>query len=202
MSTLEWDRLDSLESKSYKCSYCYNLISSDKGYRSIERLSANRGIAGGMIYICHHCKMPTFFYHDVIIPGELVGDEVKHLPKEIEDVYNEARRCVTVNAYTGSVMLCRKLLMNIAVQKGAAPNQPFAAYVDYLCDNGYVSGDNKVWADLVRNKGNDANHEIPKMILQDAEELIGFLELVLKSIYEFPEKAKQRIPKPPSQPTP
>jgi hypothetical protein len=145
--------------------------------------------------------MPTFFVKDKRIPQQLAGNAVKHLPKEIEDVYNEARECFTVNAFTGSVMLCRKLLMNIAVHKGAVPNQTFATYVDYLCDKGFVSGDNKIWADLVRNKGNDANHEITKMNSMDAEELIEFLELVLKSVYEFPEKAKLRVPKPPSQPT-
>jgi hypothetical protein len=139
---------------------------------------------------------PTYFFNKARIPGQLVGNKVKHLPKEVEDIYEEARKCVTVNAYTGCVMLCRKLLMNIAVHKGAPKNQTFASYVDYLCNNGYVSGDNKIWADLVRNKGNDANHEIPKMSPADAEELIEFLELVLKSVYEFPEKAKQRMPKP------
>jgi hypothetical protein len=146
--------------------------------------------------------MPTFFLKGLRIPEQLVGNEVKHLPKEVENVYNEARRCVTVNAFTGSVMLCRKLLMNIAVNKGAAPNQNFATYVDYLCDKGFVSGDNKIWAQLVRGKGNEANHEITMMTSTDAEELIEFLELVLKSVYEFPEKAKLRAPKPPSQPIP
>jgi hypothetical protein len=146
--------------------------------------------------------LPTFFFKEARIPQQLIGNEVKYLPQEVEDVYNEARRCYTVNAYTGSVMLCRKLLMNIAVHKGAPPNQKFAEYVDYLCDKGFVSGDNKIWADLVRNKGNEANHEIPKMTSTDAEELIEFLELVLKSIYEFPEKAKLRTANPPNQSTP
>jgi ribosomal protein S14 len=198
-----WESLEALTQKSYKCSYCNNLVSSVKGYRFFEQQSPERGKQYiGTIYICPHCYMPTSFIRGFRVPEQLIGNEVKHLPKEVEDVYNEARRCYTVNAYTGSIMLCRKLLMNIAVHKGAAPNQSFASYVDYLCDKGFVSGDNKVWADLVRNKGNDANHEIPKMIPTDAEELIDFLELVLKSIYEFPEKARLRTPKPPSQPTP
>ena len=197
----EWENLNNLVSKSYKCSYCDNLISSVKGYELFEHSTPHGRRRIGGIYICPHCCMPTFFVKDKRIPQQLAGNAVKHLPKEIEDVYNEARECFTVNAFTGSVMLCRKLLMNIAVHKGAVPNQTFATYVDYLCDKGFVSGDNKIWADLVRNKGNDANHEITKMNSMDAEELIEFLELVLKSVYEFPEKAKLRVPKPPSQPT-
>jgi hypothetical protein len=196
----KWQKLESLPARNYICSYCGNLVSSSKGY--CAWISSVNNSVHNVIYICPHCEQPTYFFDDKRIPGQLFGDKVKHLPREVEDIYDEARKCITVNAYTGSVMLCRKLLMNIAVQKGAPKNQTFASYVDYLCNSGYVSGDNKVWADLVRNKGNEANHEIPKMSPSDAEELIEFLELVLKSVYEFPEKAKQRISRPPNKTAP
>ena len=45
--------------------------------------------------------------------------------------------------------------------------------------------------DHIRKKGNEANHEIRLMKKADAEELISFSEMLLKFIYEFP----QRVPK-------
>jgi hypothetical protein len=47
--------------------------------------------------------------------------------------------------------------------------------------------------DHIRKKGNEANHEIAIMSRTDAEELISFIEMLLKFMYEFP----ARIPPPP-----
>jgi len=47
--------------------------------------------------------------------------------------------------------------------------------------------------DHIRKKGNEANHEIILMDKKDAENLITFIEMLLKVIYDFP----ARIPKPP-----
>ena len=84
--------------------------------------------------------------------------------------------------------------MHIAVDKGAKPGGTFQGYVEYLANAGYVSPDGKVWVDHIRNKGNEeANHEIRLMSQADAEDLIVFSEMLLKLVYEFP----NRVPKPP-----
>jgi hypothetical protein len=57
---------------------------------------------------------------------------VEKLPPEIEPLYNEACNCMTVGACTSAVLTCRKILMHIAVEKGAAEGQTFVAYVDHL----------------------------------------------------------------------
>ncbi len=43
-----------------------------------------------------------------------------------------------VNAFTGSVTCCRKLLMHIAVSEGAEVNKSFAYYVRYPADKGHI----------------------------------------------------------------
>ena len=83
-------------------------------------------------------------------------------------------------------MLCRKLLMNIAVQKGAEKNLTFAAYVNFLEAKGYVPPDGKEWVEVIRKKGNEANHEIELMSGTDARNLIRFSEMLLRFIYEMP----------------
>jgi len=79
--------------------------------------------------------------------------------------------------------------MNVAVHLGAPKNQPFTAYVDYLEANHYVPPGAKTWVDAIRKKGNDATHEIPATTKEDARELIDFVEMLLKLVFEFPARA-------------
>lgn len=76
--------------------------------------------------------------------------------------------------------------MNVAVQKEAAEDLKFIDYVEYLSEKGYVPPDGKTWVDHIRQKGNEATHEIQLMGKKDAEDLIVFSEMLLKFIYEFP----------------
>ena len=83
--------------------------------------------------------------------------------------------------------------MNVAVQKAAAENLKFIEYVEYLSNNGYVPPDGKSWVDHIRQKGNEATHEIQLMGKKDAEDLIVFSEMLLKFIYEFPSFISQPV---------
>ena len=56
-----------------------------------------------------------------------------------------------------------------------------------------VPPNGKVWVDHIRNKGNEATHEIRLMAPEDAAELISFSEMLLKFVFEFPAK----VPKAP-----
>ena len=78
--------------------------------------------------------------------------------------------------------------MNVAVSQGAKAGDTFISYVEYLAANGYVPPNGKGWVDHIRKKGNEATHEIVLMSLDDAQELISFVEMLLKFIYEFPSR--------------
>jgi hypothetical protein len=78
------------------------------------------------------------------------------------------------------------MLMNIAVEQGAAEGLKFIEYVSYLADKGFVPPNGRHWVDHIRKKGNEATHEIAIMGEQDACDLISFIEMLLRFIYEFP----------------
>jgi hypothetical protein len=61
-----------------------------------------------------------------------------------------------------------------------------------LALKGYVPPNGKEWVDHIREKGNEATHEIQMMTREDAEDLITFLEMLLKFMYEFPAKMKTK----------
>ena len=86
--------------------------------------------------------------------------------------------------------------MNIAVSLGAEEEESFLFYVEYLASKGYVPPNGRGWVDHIRKKGNEATHEIALMVKSDAEELILFTEMLLKFIYEFP----NRVPAPVASP--
>jgi len=77
------------------------------------------------------------------------------------------------------------------VDKGAAKGGSFISYVEFLSSQNYVPPDGKLWVDHIRTKSNEANHEIVLMTPEDAKDLITFVEMLLKFIYEFPGKVKK-----------
>jgi hypothetical protein len=190
---MEWQNRTNLPSRNFHCGHCSKAIASNNGYVAVTRSGY-----GGYIYTCHFCTCPTFFNSDSVqVPAPLYGDDVEHLPVDIERLYNQAR--LTSNlAPTASALCSRKLLMNIAVSKNAKEGESFAAYVDYLNTNGFIPPDGTQWVDHIRKIGNEATHEIKFISVEDARELVDFLEMLLKFIYEFPGRmqAKQKTKNP------
>lgn len=186
-----WHNISEIVSKRYQCGYCDSVVGSDRGFAYVN---SRYEYDVKVIYICPHCSAPTYFKNDYQIPGVRFGTSVEHVPGDIRKLYEEARSCTEVNAYTASVLACRKLLMNIAVSLGANEGLKFYQYVDYLLTNGHIPQGSKEWVDIIRTKGNEATHEINLMLDSDAANLIKFVEMLLRIIYEYPEKAKALTP--------
>lgn len=189
--SFNWEGIGGLTSRSYTCGYCDRPLASERGWRS----RFPNGQVTGYIYVCHQCQSPTFF--DEIrksqTPGVTFGHSVNDIPeKDMENLYDEARKTTGAGAYTATVLCCRKLLMHIAVSKGAPAGKAFIEYVQFLADKNYIPPDAKGWVDHIRTKGNEANHEIVLMAKGDAEDLLSFIEMLLKVIYEFPAAIKKK----------
>ncbi|HEY8084037.1 MAG TPA: DUF4145 domain-containing protein [Methylophilaceae bacterium] len=190
-----WEAIQTINSRSYTCGYCGSPLSSERGWRARNGPS---GVYIATIYICHKCASPTFFdIADNQTPGIVFGNVVSDIPEEnVSQLYEEARRTTGAGAYTAAVLCCRKLLMHIAVSKGANAGDTFINYVQFLADKNFIPPDAKEWVDHIRKKGNEANHEISIMSKDDAEELLSFCEMLLKVIFEFPAIVKRRIANP------
>ena len=188
-----WQNLQHLQSKPYTCGHCGENLASREGYST--QVPSGSSASESYIYICHFCRTPTYFasWSGEQMPGPAFGGTVKHIPsEEVEALYEEARNCMKVNAYTAAVMCCRKLLMNVAVSEGAEEGKSFAYYVKYLADEGHIPPKAaSTCIDHIRDKGNDANHEIQIMEREDAERLIRFSEMMLRIMYEYPAEAER-----------
>jgi|GEM_PF-199320 len=202
MQIVGWTGLVTVPSHEYFCGYCQTLLSSASGYNGRILLSPGSGpVERALIYICHKCYRPTFFdpTSHTQTPGVAFGDSVSNITdKDVASLYEEARQCMKASAYTAAVLSSRKLLMHIAVSKGASADQTFAAYVKYLIEQHYVPPGSEQWVDHIRKKGNEANHEIRIMSKEEAEILITFSGMLLKLLYEFPVKLQTAINPPQS----
>jgi len=179
-----WYNSGPIPSAHWKCGYCNREVGSDRGY-----VVPPPGQMGPNSYIrlCGYCNAPTFFSADgEPSPGALPGAPVEHLPPEIDALFQEARASAAAGANTAAVLVCRKILMHIAVDAKAATNQNFLEYVNHLAKNGYVPPQGKGWVDYIRTRSNEANHEIVLMNADDSGVLLAFVEMLLRFIYEFP----------------
>ena len=184
MKTLEWNNPTTITSASFKCAFCANTVASNLGYRATSKV-INKS---ARIYICPHCNNPSYFNdYNNQYPSPIIGEAVANITdEEVETLYEEARSAASCNAFTAAILCCRKLIMNIAVSKGAAVDLKFIEYVEYLSNKGYIPPDGKGWVDQIRIKGNEATHEIKIISKEEAAQLIRFCEMLLRFVYEFP----------------
>jgi hypothetical protein len=183
-----WQAVSNIGAKNYTCGYdgCGREVSSERGW--LHHDGGNR--LDAVIYICPVCKRPTFFDGDTQNPGVAIGNPVRDLPAELDTIWSEIRGSTSRGGYTSAVLAGRKLLMHIAVAQGAPAGENFVTYVNYLVNNHYAPPNSKPWVDKIREHGNEANHEIVLKGKSDAEEIMIFLEMLLKFIYEFPARSK------------
>ena len=122
----------------------------------------------------------------LVFPISPAARPITGLPIDVETAWREARVSHAVAAYTASEIMCRKILMHIAVDvAGSAPGQSFVEYIDDLDAAGYVMKGLKPTVDLIRQRGNIANHELPATSEEDSKMTLGITEHLLEGIYEL-----------------
>jgi hypothetical protein len=175
-----WRDTKSIGSDSYRCGYCGLDVASESGWETYN--------SSAYVRLCPQCNVPTFFSaQGNQVPGPLFGSDVTGIEDDIKGLYREARTSLSVNAFTGAVMLCRKILMNVSVEKGAKEGLRFAEYVEWLVDEGYAPKGSEGWVKYIKDRGNDANHEIVPMAKEDATGVLRFTEQLLRNMFELPE---------------
>ena len=92
---------------------------------------------------------------------------------------------MAATANTGAMLCARKLLMNIAVSQGAEEGRGFTSYVDFLTEGGFVPPESRGRVKRIRDKGDEAPHEIMETSRADAADLIVFSGTLLRTIFEM-----------------
>lgn len=185
-----WDwktvRKKEMTQKTVVCPHCNKTVRAESNTQIID---TEDGVIKHTIYKCPECCMPIIIGLDgSIIPQSrfLPFDDIRFLPDDIEELYNECRKCFLNECYFAVVMVSRSILMHIAVDKGADVGDPFASYIAYLENRGFFGSQNKQWIDKIRQIGNKYTHQMDIATREDAEKSIIFLKQLLTTVYEMP----------------
>ena len=119
------------------------------------------------------------------------GPDIQGLPSDLGAIYDETRRCMAAKCFTAAELLCRKILMHVAVEKGAGEGESFVHYLSFLESNGHVAPQMRRWLDLIRKHGNQATHEIAAPDAPRAEGTVLFTVELLRLVYEMEFLAKK-----------
>lgn len=129
--------------------------------------------------------------HD-LSPSSSPLDVPQGLDRDTEWTWNEARSCLSARAYTACVMMCRKLLMHMAVQEGLPAKNAkdfaptFVQCIDHLQSEGVITKRNRKWVDRIKDIGNEANHDLASLSRDQATTVATFTRQLLHEVYELP----------------
>lgn len=168
----------------YVCGHCYNRVSGAV-VASYSWQDQVRNTIKNQWVLCPGCAKGSILINGKAIPGTVFGPSIQGLSADVEAVYDEVRNCMKANAFTASELLCRKILMHIAVEKAAPEGKPFVFYLDHLERAGYVTPPMKGWVNAIRANGNEATHAIAAPSKERAESTVMFTAELLRLTYEM-----------------
>jgi hypothetical protein len=173
--------------QTYQCGACGN---STNGRVVCRALRGNDAVSAFCVCSCER-REPTILIERIgqILMQFPIATEFRSdssWPPELAKLYDEGAKSFAGGAYTAASMVCRKLLMSCACHEGAADDQKFAAYVDYITNNVLTFPKAKGAIDAIRKIGNEANHEIQFVGPDDAKRAMQIVTYMLSTIYSLP----------------
>lgn len=163
----------------WTCGYCGNKVAA----REVGSSSAT-GLAA---FQCPKCHNFTIRSGGRISPPAQMLPMVEHVPDDVGIAWREAVDSYGAGAYTAAEIMCRKILMHVAVDEaGASEGKSFIEYVDKLDSEGYIAKGLKAKVDEIRQRGNVANHKLPASTAEIALKTLSVTRHLLVSIYELP----------------
>lgn len=177
-----------------KCGYCSYEVSALEMYH----YSDSQGKSTRWV-ICPLCSHGSVIDRSgKIYPLTKYGTKIESLPSDVHQLYDEVCDCMSVSAYTGAELVCRKIIMHIAIDKcKSKEGEEFAKYINDIEKAGHITSQMKDWVDEIRKIPNYATHSRSIPNDQEAKNVVNFTEQLLKLVYEIPGKA----PKPSQQPS-
>lgn len=150
---------------------------------------------------CEGCQSPFLFYEEADYDpesgpwGPLTQEWPETarslppaVPKPLRDSYDEAQRCMSVNAHTAAALIARRVVEGICAEH-SAKGRTLAAKLDDLKARQVLDARLHEWSSLVKDIGNEGAHETTGLVTRrDAQEVLKFVEALLDYLYVFRER--------------
>lgn len=163
------------------CGYCEKAVAA-------ELVAGNSTISSVAWLRCPSCYEGSVkSTRGRVYPSTPSAASVDHLPDDVATAWEEARISHGAGAYTASEIMCRKILMHLAVDVANAPSgKNFTEYIDCLDSARYIVPGWKPVVDAIRKRGNVANHDLPASTDREALTTLKLTEQLLRIVYETP----------------
>jgi hypothetical protein len=136
-----------------------------------------------------------------IVPGASPGRSLQHLPSDVERAWTEARSAHSVTAYTAAEIMCRKILMHLAVQ-GPGPARQTVRPLRGRTGESWLHHDGPQAGG--RSNPQAREHGEPRIAAsteQDSLTTLKITEHLLEAIYELAGMGTPAALQPPTAPT-
>jgi len=146
------------------------------------------------IGICNYCNEPVLVHNvgDIVYPNPLPSPTDERIPETIRQDLNEAKICLSINAYCACAVMARRAIQSACIDKEAT-KEKLSEQLQELASNAIITRDLKEWADVVRWVGNDAAHPNSGGVSKgDAEDILKLAKQFLDVIYVAPAIAKEQ----------
>ena len=124
------------------------------------------------------------------------------IPEDVADDFLEANRCLGVEAKKAAVTMCRRVLQNTCISKGATPNHDLCKQIEEMESKRIINPSMKDVAHAIRKIGNWGAHPqddpLKDVTLDDALEIVKFTSEFLDEVFVRPArlnalKAKKKL---------
>jgi hypothetical protein len=147
----------------------------------------------GMCPSCRNCTLIKLEDKKLgVFPYPLPSPTDERIPEKIRKDLDEAKICLSVNAFRACAGMCRRALQQACILKGISPKKRLEEQIDELAGRGIITNDLKELAHGVRWVGNDALHpKNPEVTEEDAKEILNLTEQFMEVIFVAPQKVKE-----------
>jgi hypothetical protein len=134
----------------------------------------------------------------VSLKDRVTVDAPQYLPANIEDAFNEAATCLSVQCWNASAAMLRlcidlatKPMLPVEEVEGLnrRTRRDLGLRLPWLFDTGRLPGDLRELAKCIREDGNDGAHD-GTLIKEDAEDLLDFSKVLLDRIFTEAERLR------------
>lgn len=142
---------------------------------------------------CNSCSNVMLLLDDgkKIYPAPEPSPTDNRIPKIIRQDILEAKLCYNVSAFNATVVMARRAIESICIDKGADKSKNLFQQINEIRNLGIITEELKSWATEIRFVGNDGAHPGDLVEKEDAEVILKLSEQFAQVIYVLPEIANE-----------
>jgi len=187
------------------CPRCNSIVETEVIFDYHIEEHCNEDIQGGGVQVklskCLRCKEPFLTEVDynyiednywenssIQLYPNTENEAIKNCPKIVINPYQEALKCYKAQAYDACVIMCRKGIEVICIDKGEHKGS-LVTKLKNMRENGILEGTLFNWTDELRLIGNDGAHSHEQIVTQrDANDSLDFFDALITYLYHLVDK--------------